>query len=74
MPTFGPVSRRELIRALRTLGFDGPFTGTGKHPEYMTRGMQQLKLPNPHRGDIGPKLLGKLLDQAGVTREEWEAL
>jgi hypothetical protein len=40
MPAFGPVSRRELIRALRGLGFDGPFTGTGKHPEYMTRGMQ----------------------------------
>jgi predicted RNase H-like HicB family nuclease len=56
------------------LGFDGPFTGTGKHPEYMTRGMQQLKLPNPHRGDIGPKLPGKLLDQVGITREEWEVL
>lgn len=74
MPAFGPVSRRDLIRALRSLGFDGPFSGTGKHPEYMTKGNRQLNLPNPHRGDIGHKLLGKLLDQASITREEWEAL
>ena len=31
MPPFGPISRRELIRALRAAGFEGPYSG-GKHP------------------------------------------
>ncbi len=31
-----------------------------------------LTIPNPHRGDIGPKLLDVLLRQAGISREEWE--
>ena len=74
MPAFGPVSRRELIAALRALGFAGPFTGTGAHPEYMIRHGRRVRLPNPHRGDIGPNLLRDLLKQAGVSREEWERL
>jgi len=32
----------------------------------MQRGDFLLTIPNPHRGDIGPKLLGLLLRQAGV--------
>ena len=30
MPAWGPISRRDLIRTLRTLGFEGPFSG-GRH-------------------------------------------
>ena len=71
MPAYGPISRRNLIRALRALGFDGPHTGTGKHPEYMVRDGRVVRLPNPHRGDIGINLLADLLDQAGITRDEW---
>lgn len=74
MPNYGPVSRRDLVRGLKRLGFDGPITGTGKHPEFMIRGNTQLNLPNPHRGDIGINLLARLLDQAGVTREEWQSV
>jgi hypothetical protein len=73
MPTFGPISRRELIRALRRLGFEGPYTGTGRHPEYMIRGERLVRLPNPHAGDIGVNLLGRILAHAGVTRVEWES-
>ena len=72
MPTFGPLSRRELVAALRQLGWDGPFSGGGKHPQYMTKGERQLRLPNPHRGDIGVNLVGRILVQAGISREEWE--
>jgi hypothetical protein len=36
MPPFGPVSRRDLIRCLRALGFDGPYKG-GRH-HFMVRG------------------------------------
>jgi hypothetical protein len=57
---------------LRSTGFSGPYAG-GKH-EYMVRGMQRLTLPNPHHGPIGPELLSRLLRQAGILRDEWEAL
>jgi predicted RNA binding protein YcfA (HicA-like mRNA interferase family) len=64
------VSRRELIRSLRTLGFEGPFSG-GKH-EFMIRGDLVLTIPNPHGTDIGLDLLARILKQAGVTRREWQ--
>ena len=73
MPTFGPVSPRELVAALRTLGWEGPFVGGGKYPQFMTKAERQLRLPNPHRGDIGVNLLGRILAQAGIDRDEWES-
>ncbi len=72
MPTFGPIKRRDLIRNLRKLGFEGPYTG-GKH-QYMVRGEVKLVLPNPHQSDISRDLLARILRQAGITREEWEQL
>jgi len=30
-----------------------------------------VKLPNQHRGDIGEGLLKKLLEEAGITVDEW---
>ena len=58
MPSLGPTSRRDLIRNLKDLGFDGPYSG-GKH-QYMVRGQTRLRIPN--------------LRQAGISREEWENL
>lgn len=72
MPRFGPIKRRELIACLRRLGFAGPYAG-GKH-EFMQRGNLSLTIPNPHGGDVGPKLLGQVLRQAGIERDEWEDL
>jgi predicted RNA binding protein YcfA (HicA-like mRNA interferase family) len=72
MPSFGPIKRRELVACLRRLGFSGPYAG-GKH-EFMLRGTISVTIPNPHRSDIGPNLLARLLRQAGITRDEWEAL
>lgn len=71
MPDLTCVSRRELIQRLRRLGFGGPYTG-GRH-EFMLRGDLRLILPNPHRGDISVDLLFRLLQQAGITREEWQS-
>jgi predicted RNA binding protein YcfA (HicA-like mRNA interferase family) len=70
MPAFGPVRRAELVRLLRTLGFEGPYSG-GKH-QFMVRRQLTLRLPNPHEGDIGRDLLGRILRQAGIDRETWE--
>ena len=65
-----PLLRREFIRRMLRLGFDGPFSG-GRH-EFLLRDDRRLILPNPHRGDISVDLLARLLDEAGVTRQEWE--
>jgi hypothetical protein len=70
MPPFGPIRRAELVRALRSLGFDGPFSG-GKH-QFMIRGTVSLRIPNPHQVDIGRDLLARILRQAGVDRDDWE--
>ncbi len=71
MSRLAPVSRREFVRRLRALGFAGPYVG-GRH-EFMLKEERRLILPNPHRGDISVALLLRLLEQAGVTRDEWES-
>lgn len=60
------------MASLRRLGFEGPYSG-GKH-QYLVRDSLRLRLPNPHQGDIGRDLLARILKQAAITREEWEAL
>ena len=72
MPPFGPIKRRDLVHYLKRLGFEGPYSG-GRH-ELMAKGNLTLTLPNPHHGDIGRELLSRILDQAGIAREEWERL
>ena len=72
MPHFGPIKRRELVAGLRRLGYHGPYAG-GRH-EFMLRDQISVTIPNPHGSDIGPNLLAKVLRQAGITRDEWEAL
>jgi predicted RNA binding protein YcfA (HicA-like mRNA interferase family) len=69
-PPFGPIRRAELIRALRTLGFEGPFSG-GKH-QFMVKGGLTLRIPNPHFSEISKDLLQRILRQAGIGKEQWE--
>jgi predicted RNA binding protein YcfA (HicA-like mRNA interferase family) len=70
MPKLSPVKWSELVKRLRALGFEGPFAG-GKHP-YMIKGDLVLTIPNPHRREISPDLLARILRQAGVSGGEWE--
>ena len=72
MPAFAPISRKDLIRRLRAVGFDGPYSG-GKH-QFMLKGDVTLTIPNPHKGDIGRELLARILRQAGISRKEWEQI
>lgn len=67
-----PVSRREFIRRMRELGWDGPFPG-GRHAA-MRHALTGVKvpIPNPHRGDMDWSLTKRILDQAGIAREAWE--
>ena len=72
MPRLGPIKRAELIRYLQILGFEGPYSG-GKH-QFMLKGMIRLRLPNPHKNDVGKELLSRILKQAGIDRDTWDKL
>ncbi len=53
------ISRKELIRKFRALGYSGPFSG-GKH-QFMVKGRQKIRIPNPLMSDIGVNLLREIL-------------
>ena len=72
MPAFGPIKRHDLIYFLRRLGFVGPYAG-GKH-QFMIRETVRVRIPNPHREDIGTNLLREILREAAIERSEWESL
>ncbi len=72
MPYVGPIKQRDLVHYLRRLGFEGPYSG-GKH-QFMVKEQLVLRIPNPHRADIGESLLLRILKQAGVSRADWETL
>jgi predicted RNA binding protein YcfA (HicA-like mRNA interferase family) len=72
MPVLGPTSRKDLVRCLLKMGFEGPYSG-GKH-QFMLKGNVTLTLPNPHKRDVGRELLSRILRQAGISRKEWERL
>jgi predicted RNA binding protein YcfA (HicA-like mRNA interferase family) len=72
MPPIGPISRRQFISTLKQIGFSGPYSG-GKH-QYMVKNQLRLYIPNPHQGDISRAFLIRILQQAGIERDEWEKL
>ena len=67
------TERRDLIKRFKALGWTGPHKGRGRHPEYMAKGTQVVKLPNPHsrHRDIGEPLLKRILQQAGISVDDW---
>jgi predicted RNA binding protein YcfA (HicA-like mRNA interferase family) len=70
MSKLNSVSFNELVRKLKSLDFEGPFSG-GKHL-FMVKGTLRLTIPNPHKQDIGVDLLKRILRQADIQRDEWE--
>ncbi len=40
----------------------------------MQRENTTIPIPNPHHGDISREFLLRILKEAGVSREDWEAL
>ena len=65
-----PISRRKLIQKMKRLGFDGPYSG-GKHV-YMRKGVHDVFLPNEHGSGISGGMIKNILNQAGISREEWD--
>ena len=72
MPKLAPIKRKDLIYYLRQLGFNGLNPG-GNH-QYMQKGELKVRIPNPHRSDIGKNLLINILKQATVDKTIWEEL
>jgi predicted RNA binding protein YcfA (HicA-like mRNA interferase family) len=64
------LSRKDFIRKFRALGYSGPFSG-GKH-QFMIKGSQKIRIPNPHVGDISVSLVKEILRQAGISFQEWD--
>ena len=60
-----------MIKRFRDLGFTGPHSG-GKHP-FMMRGTHTVAIPNPHpkNKEIPNWFLKDILEQAGVSEQEW---
>jgi predicted RNA binding protein YcfA (HicA-like mRNA interferase family) len=65
-----PVSHKDLIKRLRSLGWEGPVYRSD-HPFMLKEGWPPLKIPNPHSQDVSVDLLRKILKQAGISRGEW---
>jgi predicted RNA binding protein YcfA (HicA-like mRNA interferase family) len=72
MPQLGPIKRTNLIYYLRQLGFVGLYSG-GKH-QFMVKENRRVRIPNPHKSDIGINLLKRILKEAGINKSEWKAL
>lgn len=64
------TSLRQLIKRLKLLGFNGPFSGT-KH-QFMIKGELKIRVPSPHhKKDISPALLNEILKQIEISKEQW---
>ena len=72
----GPIKRRDFIRKLRGLGFEGPFAG-GRHM-MMVRGEDALPLPGDREYSPGMhrRLLAEIetILRRKISREEWGEL
>ena len=64
-----PVSRLDLIKRLKELGFIGPYSGPGH--AFMVRGTNRVRIPNRHKKEIGVNLLLEILREGGISREDW---
>ena len=63
------ISWKNLVKKFRAFGFDGPYSG-GRH-FFMIRGNLKVHIPNPHKGDISKHLVGEILRQAGISKDDW---
>ncbi len=68
-----PISRKELIRRLRLLGWDGPFGG-GKNMNMVNSNGRPIPIPNPHGGEIDWSLTKRILKQASIDTADWDNL
>lgn len=71
-----PCKRRDFVRKLRKLGFDGPFSGT-RH-QFMVFGQHRLAIPSHDEYSV-PQLRMLIREIGGIlgreiSAQEWERL
>ncbi len=76
MSRWTPCKRREFIRRLRTLGFDGPFSGA-RH-QFLVYKTNRLTIPSNEEYSV-PQLKMMLREAASmlereISLKEWESL
>ncbi|KAF5412698.1 MAG: hypothetical protein C5S38_07945 [Candidatus Methanophagaceae archaeon] len=66
-----PLKVEELIRKLKKLGFVGPIPG-GKHLRMVHPETKKI-IPIPmHKGkDVSVGLIREIINEIGISREEW---
>jgi len=65
-----PISRKDLIKKFRSLGFSGPYSG-GRH-QFMVKDTLKIRIPNPHKSrEVSDSLLREILRQADISKDEW---
>lgn len=76
MPAWRPLRRRDFIRKLRALGFDGPFSGT-RH-QFMVSGQHRQTIPT--NSEYSVPQLRMLIRQVeailgrSISLDEWNSL
>ena len=76
MSQWAPCKRKEFVRRLRKLGFDGPFAGTRHH--FMIYGENRLAIPSNKEYSV-PQLRMMVREVEVITRrkitvEKWNSL
>ena len=69
MPNLKPISRWILIKKLKVLGFQGPYSG-GKHL-FMVKNNFKLSIPNPQQKDIGVILLSLIIKELKISVQQF---
>jgi len=76
MSQWMPCKRREFIRRLRELGFDGPYSGT-RH-QFMVYGQQRLAIPSNEEYSVPQlRMMIREVEQimgCEITVEDWNKL
>jgi hypothetical protein len=76
MPGWKPIKRRDFIRRLRGLGFEGPYRGT-RH-EFLVFGQHRQTIPaNPEYSVPQLRLLLHQVEtilRRSITPDEWQRL
>ena len=74
MSRLAPATSRKLDRFLRQQGFEEvPGRGKGSHIVYRHPDGRGTSVPN-HPGDIGPRLIARILRDARLSRDDYLAM
>ena len=76
MAKFPSLSSKQVIKTLKSIGFeDAPKRGKGSHVAMVKREPGKIRLVIiPNRKSIPKGTLRSILDQAGLTRDEFISL